>query len=65
MRERVPMKAKMTSRKFILTVMGLVAMIWEPTIAVHVVTLIGITVAGFSAIDYKLASGTPENKEGK
>lgn len=59
------MKAKMTSRKFILTIMGLVAMLLEPTIAVHVVTLIGITVAGFSAIDYKTVSSKPDKKEGE
>ena len=48
---------KFLSRKFILTISGLVAMLVKPEIAAHIVTLIGITVGGFSVIDYKAQLG--------
>lgn len=47
------MKDKFTSRKFLLSILGLVAMLYEPSIANSVVTLIGLAIGGFSLIDYQ------------
>ena len=50
------MKNKLTSKKFILAILGLVTMLIDPSIAAYVVSLLVPVIIGIAAVDHKKAN---------
>jgi hypothetical protein len=55
-------ESRLTSRKFILAILGLLTMIVSPEVAPYVVGLLTVAITAQGAIDYKR---TNENKDDK
>lgn len=49
------MKDRLTSKKFILAILGLIAMLIDPSIAAYVVSLLVPVIIGIAAVDHKRA----------
>jgi len=49
------MRAKLSSKKFVLAVLGLIVMVVTPEVAAYVVSLLVPVILGIAAIDHKNA----------
>jgi hypothetical protein len=47
------MKERLTSKKFILTILGLLVMVTTPEVAAYVVSLLVPVILGIAAVDFK------------
>jgi hypothetical protein len=50
------MRDRLSSKKFILAILGLIVMVLSPEVAAYVVSLLVPVILGISAIDYKKES---------